>query len=227
LLEANYAVIYIAEPRAVDVIPVLGRILGGIEGYVETGALTIIEPRIFFSADTECTILFKQWEKLFEMKRTNRFAGAVAVGMLGDLFFDQSNHHSKVIDYESILAQRLPENVQFVCGYLTEWLDKLSLAHLIALLDKHDGSLRRDFTISPLQRLKLVEAIRNVLAKKLDAETAELIFDTFRLVYKLRDTDIVSQPDKFVDKLGKLLGEAASRIIIESLRQELLTIVSL
>ncbi|AFU59081.1 hypothetical protein Ngar_c21510 [Candidatus Nitrososphaera gargensis Ga9.2] len=52
-------------------------------------------------------------------------------------------------------------------------------------------------------------------------ETSKLIFKTFKLVYKMDEQSIISNPIQFEDRLKRLLGSQQAKIISELLVRQI------
>ena len=82
----GYAVIYVAEQNGTATVQRLSKMGFDVEGYVESGALTIINNEVFYSPSVTSSVLTQQWDKVFSdiKRRKGMFKGFVAIGMPAD-----------------------------------------------------------------------------------------------------------------------------------------------
>jgi len=60
-----------------------------------------------------------------------------------------------------------------------------------------------------------VQAVRAKLEKVLGRETCDLVMKTLRLVYRIEEETIVSDPELFEEKISKILGAPVAELIFK------------
>lgn len=62
-----------------------------------------------------------------------------------------------------------------------------------------------------------IRKIRAAIDQSLGKETSDLIFKTLKLVYKIDEEVIVSNPELFEEKIRKMLGDSAAEAVIKAI----------
>ncbi len=249
-LSEGYAVIYVTEDSINQAVRNLSKVDVPIEDYIESGALRIIDGDSFYSpTDTKLdySILLSQWHKVISSVPKKNFKGLIFMGMPHRAFFDNKETLQKLIEYELQITKSNDSSFQAVCCYSKGLLDKLSLGHLIRILNAHQdiavsqvrehnrsgdhskkygsNSSSRGGSGGPERSVKIIDLIEEGLAKALGKETSILVLKTLKLIYGINRDDVPAKPELFEEKIKRLFGGTAElilKIIVERIVQEII-----
>lgn len=232
-LSKGYAVVYSA--KAVSAMRTLKKMkqsntVNDVEDYIENKMLTIIDGETTspqskkFSTTQLVDFLF--YAALDARRKSGR--KKVIVISNPDSPLEGAQDYVNAIESEKAIIAKFDENekkvkgkVEIICCYNSAMMGKISFPYLIQIANAHGEKLGRDWkTYSTWYPSSIVDMIVSGIEKSLDTRTAKLILKTFKLVYKMDEKMIVSNPATFEDTLIKLVGNNAARIILESIKEE-------
>ena len=217
----GYAVIYVAEQNGTATVQRLSKMGFDVEGYVESGALTIINNEVFYSPSVTSSVLTQQWDKVFSdiRRRKGMFKGFVAIGMPADSFFNSEFHQQRLVEYESVVAENYDGGVEAMCCYTIEAIDKMPLKNIITLLKSHQNTAHRDGLLKQWSNARAISIIKRGLDEALGAQVSEMIFAMLTRDFMNVDA-IISYPDRFENKLRILFESHATEIILGKIKAE-------
>jgi hypothetical protein len=221
-ISKGYAVIYILESDAITTIRRMSKMGMEVEDYVESGALTIISNDIFYSPAVTSPIMIEQWYKLFTNieKKSGRPKGFVAMGMPTSSFFTSLAHQQHLIEYESAVAENYNGSIEAICCYTTESMGCMPLKHIIGLLNAHQNTVHRDYTLKQWSNSRGLSIIKRGLNEALGSHASKLLLSILSHNYGLNREDAISCPDRLEENLRKVLCSSAAEIILERVKAE-------
>lgn len=238
-LSQGYAVIYIVESDITKAVINLSKTCEiEIEEYIEKGALTLIDANSFYSPSEtrfDWELLVAQWQKVISsVSKRGKFKRVMVMGMPHAAFFDSRENQQKLIEYEEQVAKHYDGGVQVFCCYTKELIDKLPLGYLLRLLAAHqntaissnDNNNQGSFGRNNHQNIpRTIDLIEEGLTEALGKETCALVMKTLKLIYKIDRNKIVGDPEKFEEKIRRMIGEETAdsvmRIIAERIKAEI------
>jgi hypothetical protein len=236
-LSQGYAVIYIVEHNITQVVRDLSKMGLSVEDYIETSALTIVDADSFYSPSQtrlDHKILLPQWQKIASsVSKNGKFKGIFIMCMPHLAFFESKENQQKLLEYEEQVTKSHDRTFQVLCCYTKELIDRLSLSNLIGVLVSHQNivtdnnynSNNANYETTILSS-RIIELVEGGLTKALGEETTMLVFKTFRLIYKINRSDIISKSELFEEKLKKMFGEEVAGkilgIIADRIRDEVM-----
>src|SRR5918992_1006613 len=217
-LSQGYAVIYVVESDITKAVINLSKTCAiEIEEYIEKGALTLIDANSFYSPSEtrfDWELLVAQWQKVISsVSKRGKFKRVMVMGMPHAAFFDSRENQQKLIEYEEQVAKHYDGGVQVFCCYTKELIDKLPLGYLLRLLAENQNIPRT------------IDLIEEGLTEALGKETCALVMKTLKLIYKIDRNKIVGDPEKFEEKIRRMIGEETAdsvmRLIAERIKAEI------
>ena len=237
-LSQGYAVIYVVESDITSAVINLSKTRAiEIEEYIEKGALTLIDANSFYSPSEtrfDWELLAAQWQKVISsVSKRGKFKRVMVMGMPHAAFFDSRENQQKLIEYEEQVAKHYDGGVQVFCCYTKELIDKLPLGYLLRLLAAHqdtaissnDNNNQGSFGRNNQNSSRTIDLIEEGLTEALGKETCALVLKTLKLIYKIDRNKIVGDPEKFEEKIRRMIGEETAdsvmRLIAERIKAEI------
>jgi hypothetical protein len=122
-----------------------------------------------------------------------------------DSYFSQYKHDIFMM-FEEEMGKTFHTNTGMVCWYKEEWLDNLSLASLIKVLNTHKHTVHNDWKYKTWTPDEIISLISKGIDKSLGEGSTTLLFQAMNTVHKLNQDIIVSRPVVFEGILKRLLG---------------------
>ena len=232
-LSKGYAVVYSAETvSTVQILKKMKRMkmVNDIEDYIENNVLTIVDGEAVSSQKKNFTgIQFVN--DLFSTAldaRSKSGRKKVIVIRNVDPLLENAQNYARAVESEKAIRAKFDENekkvkekIEVICCYNSAMIGRLSLSYLIQIAHAHVEKLHKYWRIySTWYPSAMIDMIISGIEKSLDARTAKLILKTFKLVYKMDENMIVSNPTAFEETLRKLVGNSAAELILESIKEE-------
>ncbi len=203
-------------------------ILPDVEDYVQNGLLTIINEKII--AKQKAQLNARQLTEMFFSRASKALkkssAKRVVVINNSDALLERGDH-AKQIEFEQAINFKFgenrnsKENVEAICCYSTAIVQKLGLKHLFPLVNAHTSIIDKEgWKYNHWHPSTVMEIISKGIEKCLDPLTADLILKTFKLVYKMDEKSLVSNPAIFEVTLRKILGSNAADTVLASITEE-------
>jgi hypothetical protein len=144
-------------------------------------------------------------------------------------------------------ATKMRWSIEVICVYKRKILGDKPLSDLLKLLSCHsryyiynhrghhrdeehptkqEQEQEQQWSYQELGTLQIIQDIGKGIDEVLGRDTSTLIFSTLRLVYKIKEVDIVSNPDVFVKKLTNLIGQDAFDPVSKQISKRLVEAVS-
>lgn len=221
----GYAVVYVGEESETAVIEHFSARGIPIQEYIENGLLTIINRDAFYSPYVPAKILLEQWDKLtanIEKKvGRGRFKGLVAMGMPADSFFISELDNQQLVQYESLAAKKYDGNLEAMCIYTVEMLQKLPLRHIVSLLNSHQNTGHREGRLREWNTERGLEIFKRGLDCALGSNVTEMVLSTIIRDFEMNEEAMILHPDQFERKLAILFGKSAADVIISQIKAEI------
>jgi len=221
----GHAVVYVGEGNETLTIQHFRKMGLAIEDHIQAGSLTIINKDIFYSPSVPSNVLLEQWTKIFhhiERKAgKGAFKGIVCIGMPADSFFDSDLNMQRVVDYETLVAEKYDESFEAICLYAGDIIEKMSFKHIIGLVGTHQNTFHKDGQLKPWNTQRGVAAVRRGLDIALEENVAALVFSVLVRDFGMSEEALVLYPVHFEKKLEILLGSSAAEIVISRIKLEL------
>jgi hypothetical protein len=209
----NYAVIYAVEVYATQAVRRMSQQGVEVETLVESGMLTIVGRDAMYSPATtrlEGHAVLDAWHALIlKVKRKAKVDGILAIGSAGTFFENAS--HKKLIAYEQLIGKSFQIPVEAICCYDAQSVAALSLGDLVAILNAHHSTIHRGCSYREWDQSMITELARSGISRVLGAEMSNLLFKTMKLVYKINDSKIASNPELLGEVMAKIMGRDAAR----------------
>lgn len=238
-LSNDYAIIYAAEPDPSRVIQQMSKVAAElapdeereIENCITRRALTVINRNEFYqpSKTNELDIpkLTGLWRSLvLEVHKQSKPRGIVAIGDPSTFFEndDSSHRHIKLAQYESAICKELVKPLEeAICWYNNPGLvAKMSFSDLVNLINTHHSTIHTGWLYREWRPHDIIAHVREGMDRVLGKGTANLIFKTLQLVYKVDpEQTIIFQPDVFEEKLRKIMGDSIAKLLFDVLADAL------
>ncbi len=239
-LSEGYAVIYAIEERGMDetdtnasksqlINHIYSRmkqshLVDDIESHIESGALTIVDPREVYSSSPSGEVdgakMLKQWISLIQTVERKGHFKDIAVISGGVTAFSDANNLDGLIAYERAISESIKKrrSLRVVCCYLKESLDKFQFAQLMSIINAHQctiGHIEDSEESRKMDSAVMLEAIVGGIEDALGEGSGKLIMKTMKTVYRIDEDMILSNPNLFQEKMQRLLGNT-SKIVLDS-----------
>jgi hypothetical protein len=138
-----------------------------------------------------------------------------------DPYFGRSKYDT-FMDFEVEMTRALPNNVGILCWYKRDWLNKLSLSHVISVLADHKYTIHSDWKYKEWNTDKIIDVVSKGIDKNLGEGSSILLFQTLKSAYKLNQDSIVQSAARFEETIKKLLGKDDANSVINSIFGEII-----
>lgn len=185
-----------------------------LEDHIESGALRIV--------DSES--MLNTWHSIIaDMQRRGRFKGIMILAG-GTTIFTEMNRTADLVIYEQsindALANIRKKSLQVICCYQSVSIEKIPIRHLVSIINAHQCSIGREGSFNRCNSSDIIGLIRKGLSSALDEETAELVFKTMKLIYRVDEEEIVKNPGRFEETLIKMMGKPAAYTALKAISRE-------
>ena len=214
-LSQGWGVIYAAEPDATQVVKQMARLDIDVEGYIESGALIIIDTGSLYSLQKtkfDSQELLNSWQDIIVKMKKNGFEKVLAVGAARP-FFEPGDFGDRLAEYEQTIGKRFQTPLEAVCCYDSQTVDKFAPKQIIHALSSHECTLHDGWVYRQWDPDKIMQVISSGLDRSFGGSAAKLIFKTMRLIYKLDDGAILSKPELLEDAIRRLTRSSADSIL--------------
>ena len=188
-----------------------------LEHRIEAGALRILDFREIYSEKNILNPdkLLEKWTNIIQGVRKNKIVKGLVVIAGAVESFTNSGSQKKLVTYEQSILKVITElgSIQVICCYMPESLKKLEFSSLISIAAAHQCVIADKIDFREISGLILQEAIHIGVEKVLGPGSAKLIFQTMKMIYRLDEDVIVSNPNVFEEKLRKVLGRSAEAVL--------------
>lgn len=230
-LSEGHAVIYSAEQASSA--QVLRRMMqsGALpeaEDQIQSGALTIVdektvsEQKVRLNPTQLADALFAA---ALDARKKSGAKKVVVMCNTDELLEEQQ--YAKQVEFEQAISSRFKdsknkEQIEVVCCYSFANVQKLRLRHLIPMFNSHKSMITgREWKRREWQPSATIEIIARGVEKSLDPLTAKLVFKTLKLVYKIDENEIVSNPALFEETLRRIIGGNAADVVLASIEEQI------
>ena len=156
----------------------------------------------------------EKWTGIFTTARKNKgFKGMVVISDGVNSF--SSIAENKLVTYEETILKVITElgSIQVTCCYLPEALKRFEFTTLMSLVAAHQCAIASKMDHREISDLVILEAIYAGVEKVLGMGSAKLVFQTMKMVYRLDEKAIISNPNIFEEKLRKVLGHVSESVL--------------
>jgi hypothetical protein len=197
------------------------------EDFIQNGTLTIVDEKIVSQQKTHLNATQLADMLFFTALEARRKSGAKRVVVIcnSNLLLDKQQF-AKQVEFEQAINQKFKdgknkEQVEVICCYGPANIQNLSLEHLVSILNSHSGMIvDKDWRYAAWHPAVVLEIIFRGIEKSLDPQTANLIFKTLKLVYKIDEDAIISNPALFEQTLRKIIGNNAADSVLASIQEQ-------
>jgi hypothetical protein len=209
----NYAVIYAAEADANQAVRRMSQNGVEVEALVESGMLTIVGRDAIYSPATtklERHAVLDAWHALIlKVKRKAKVDGILAIGSAESFF--ENGSHKKLLAYEQLIGKSFQIPVEAICCYDAQSVSALELDDLAAILNAHHSTIHRGCSYHEWNPSMITELARVGIDRVLGSDMSDLLFKTMKLVYKINESNIASNPELLGKVMTKIMGHDAAR----------------
>ncbi|HEX7032981.1 MAG TPA: hypothetical protein VF172_08280 [Nitrososphaera sp.] len=232
-LSNDYAIIYVAEPDPTKVVQQISKVAAvlapagenEIENYIASGALTVISRNEFFSPSNTNQLDIHKLTSSFhslvlEVQNQSIRKGVVAIGDPSILCEAADGHrHIKLTQYESAIGREFAKPLETICWYSNpEIVSKMSFSDLVILINAHHSTIHSHWLYREWRPHDITAQVKEGMDRMLGKGTANLIFKTLKLVYKIDpEKAIISRPEIFEEKIRKIMGDSVAELLFEVL----------
>jgi hypothetical protein len=224
-ISAGYAVVYVGEQDEISTLRQFARIGFPVEDFIQSGYFTIISKDVFYSPNFKANVLLGQWSKVFSNieKRlgSSEVKGFVAIGMPADAFFISDLNQERLVEYESMAAERYNGAVEAICMYTTDLLSRMPPRHIIRLLNAHQNTAHKGGILKPWNTERGLFLLRKSFDLSLGNNVSEMVFSMMLRDFEMQRQAMIIHPDSLERIVRILLGETAAQIVINTLMLEL------
>ena len=235
-LSKGYAVIYavgaegVGIPKKQFVNHVYSKIkqsglIEDVEEYMQAGALRIMDVREIYSPDliSDTVAMLGKWMSIIKELRRKKFKN-IAIISGGTTAFSDNNQNC-LVAYEQAILETAKEigSVHVICCYFQESLDKMQFGQLTSIANAHQCNIIPEESGMESRRMTpsvildaIVDGIEDVMGKG----SGKLIIQTMKIVYKIDEDTIISNPSLFQEKLQKILGNT-SKMVLDSASEKI------
>jgi hypothetical protein len=115
-------------------------------------------------------------------------------------------------------------SIEAICIYKKKFLEARTLNELMKLIRYHtQGVHHQEMSRRALGEYKIIESIRRGFEEILGEGSSRLLFATLKLIYKIDEGRIISDPDVFFEKLNKMIGRNAANKVIPRISQHIIS----
>ena len=188
-----------------------------LDSRIEKGRLKIIDIRETCSEgnDFQPTKFLQKWNEIFRsVKKGRNFKGLVVVSESANLLPDIMAE-DKLVTYEETILNLVTElgSIQVICCFLPEALKGFKFTTLMSLAAAHQCAMDNNDDHREISDIVLLEAMRLGIENVLGRGSAKLVFQTMKMVYRIDEKAIISNPNVFEEKLRKVLGHASESVL--------------
>lgn len=217
----NYAVIYAVEKDPTRAVLHMRRHDVEVEDLIESRALTIISRDKMYSIERtglDGHALLNSWhDVMLKVKKASDFKGILAIGS-AENFFDPAIDPCKLVKYEGMVGKRFHISFEGICCYSENAVDRLSLGHLVSILNSHFSTIHKDQLYKQWQPTRVLELTHEILAKELDTKTSDLILAAIKRHSGVEKSEIIVDPVLLEDAINAILGKPAADIVFEKIK---------
>ncbi len=219
-LSKDHPVIYAAEADANSVIRKMVNAGIEAENFIEKGILKIIDAQT--AKQLKAQINLESMDPWYQTI-CKTIKQAKAKNRLLIICRTEDFEQAKLLKFEEMVDRGIASlPIELICCYPTKWLTKLDLSSIIGILNAHTLFLYGEKPqYLEWHRHRTEELLKSAIEAVLGNETSKLIFKTFKLVYKMDEQSIISNPIQFEDRLKRLLGSQQAKIISELLVRQI------
>jgi hypothetical protein len=192
-------------------------VITDLERRIEKGRLRIINFReTCFERDVfQPGKFLAQWSEIFKtLRKSKGFKGLIVISeAMNPLSI--AGIEDDLVTYEQSILNVITElgSIQVICCYLPEALQKFAFTTLMSLAAAHQCAMAGKVDYRDISDLVILEAMYSGVEKVLGAGSAKLVFQTMKMVYRLDEKAIISNPSIFEEKLRKVLGHASKSVL--------------
>ena len=188
-----------------------------LENRIEKGLLRIIDFReSCYEKNTFQPGKFQEkWTGIFKTVRKGKgFKGLVVISD-GVNSLSDTAAETKLVTYEESVLKVITElgSIQVICCYLPEALKNFEFTTLMSLVAAHQCAIASKLDHREISDIVILEAMYVGVEKVLGAGSAKLVFQTMKMVYRLDEKAIISNPNVFEEKLRKVLGHVSESVL--------------
>jgi len=224
-ISAGYAVVYVGEQDEIATLRRFVRIGFPVEDFIQSGYLTIISKDTFYSPIFKASVLLEQWSKIFSNieKRigSSELKGIVGIGMPTDSYFISDSSQQRLVEYESLAADKYEGAIEAMCIYTTDLIFRMPLRHVIRLLNAHQNTAHKGGILKPWNTERGLALVRKSFDASLGNNVSEMVFSILLRDFEMQPEAMIIHPDSFERKLQILLGGTAAEIVLNTLTIEL------
>lgn len=145
------------------------------------------------------------------------------------MFSHSNNNQNNLIAYEQAVSEAAAKgSVQIIGCYLQESLDKMQFSQIASILNAHqcDIILNTGMELRKIGPHIILDAILERMEDIVSKDSERLIMQAMKVVCKINEETIISNPPLFQEKLEKLLVNPSKRIL-DSMSKKIKEILSI
>jgi hypothetical protein len=235
-LREGYSVVYCVEPGPLSrVIKNMHRAgIDDVETLIEDGLLHIVDRQDVYSHLKELKEkrnfprqkaeeqVFKKFRKMIDECRSKSPRRRMIYFGYPAVYYEDNDYEPFLIHENAIDKFRQhPRTLQWVCCSGNHALDQMPLWQELSMLNLHDKIFHEDGDSDTWHSSYTLDLLEEGIEKALGGGAAHLLISTLKLVYGIDGQMIIENPAKFESATTKVLGEAASSIVIKKIKNEI------
>ncbi|HEX2014031.1 MAG TPA: MEDS domain-containing protein [Nitrososphaera sp.] len=214
-LKDGYTVLYAVETNPEHVMESLASLDSESGNFAKNNRLVIVDRSSLYPKrdirrypGKPCDLI----HAIFRTLRRGRRGRCVIFGM--PISFTLEHLEDGLTEYESLLGSAFDDTVELICCYNRTMFRHLSLRHLVKILNTHQYTVhRREWNPSPWPQHRIVDFVTDGLDESLGPGSGALVLKTLKSVYRIDEHMVVASPEIYEEKLRKLIGSSADRVI--------------
>ena len=121
---------------------------------------------------------------------------------------------SKLAEYENEVDKISIEPIEAtICCYTEKWIERLSFAEIIHLLNSHSGIIHKGGLSQQWNQRSFMAFISPGIEESLGNGSSYLLMKTLHHIYKIDEDIIWRDPQVFEEKLKRMFGNTANNIL--------------
>lgn len=143
-----------------------------------SGLLTVIDTDSIFSengANYKSIVDFWNFQAKESQQRCKVRTKATIIFCAPDSYLKNDNYDTFMLFEDSVAATLYP-NISIVCWYLGKWLDNITLASLVRILNIHKHTIHTDWKYKEWTAIEIIDIVSRAIDEKLGQGSATLFF---------------------------------------------------
>ena len=230
-LEDGYSVSYLTTISNSDLVEKLEKHWPGFASYIDSRYLSIRAAQNYFprkelpAASSEVKSQKKSAKNSIILICPDAISTYVRLRQASSKAKSTTSAVENILQFEDSLCRQFFSSI-VVCGVFNELIQSFDAISLIRFMTYHGFVIARNGKIVALTSDMIIAAMRRVIDLILGDHSSTLIFKSLKIIHNLDEDIILENPERFSEKLKKLLGERTSKQILDAAAEEMRRLLS-